>query len=265
VSGQHPDREDLALAALPAETPDPRIVAHLADCPTCRAHVADLTHTVALAKEGTLDAGEPVAPERMWAAIVAELGSELGPLDGGDGSPIPQADGPGLGLVDVGPRPVRVTGRRPWWRAAAVPVAAALVALAIGVGLGVGLGRDTGGGPSPTSTVVAQLRPVGTIDPAGTGTMSAAQQGGVSTMVIQLSGVTDTGGADYLEAWLMNPDGTQIVALGALTRDDNGYNGSFTVPANLPLTQLDVVDISAEHYDNNPAHSGLSILRGTLS
>jgi Anti-sigma-K factor rskA len=158
-----------------------------------------------------------------------------------------------------------VSGGRPWWRAAAVPVAAALVALAVGVGLGFGLGRDeVGGGPS-SSTVVAQLRPVGAIDPASAGTMSAAEQGGVRTMVIHLTGVTDTAGADYLEAWLMNRDGSQIIALGALTRGDNGYNGSFTVPTNLPLAQLDVADISAEHYDGNPGHSGLSILRGTLS
>lgn len=146
-----------------------------------------------------------------------------------------------------------------------MPVAAALVALAVGVGLGWGLGRDDDGGPVPSSTIVAQLRPVGVTDPTGTGTMSAAKQGGIRTMVIHLSGVTDTAGADYLEAWLMSRDGAQIVALGALTSGDSGYNGSFTVPANLPLTQLDVVDISAEHYDGNPAHSGLSILRGTLS
>jgi hypothetical protein len=43
----------------------------------------------------------------------------------------------------------------------------------------------------------------------------------------------------------MNGPGTEIVALGALTRDDTGYTGSFTVPSNLPMTQLDLVDVSA--------------------
>jgi hypothetical protein len=262
VSSPHPDPEDLALASLPAETPDPQILAHLADCPTCREHVAELAHAVALAKEGALDADEQAAPERVWAAIAAELGPELSPAGGGGGSSGRRADGPG----PVDPPPATGKGRRPWWRAAAVAVAAALVALVVGVGLGFGLGRDeAGGGPSPSSTVVAQLRPVGVIDPTAAGTMSAAEQSGVRTMVIHLSGVTDTAGADYLEAWLMSRDGGQIVALGALTSGDTGYNGSFTVPANLPLTQLDVVDISAEHYDGNPGHSGLSILRGTLS
>ena len=49
------------------------------------------------------------------------------------------------------------------------------------------------------------------------------------------------------------------------TGDDTGYTGSFTVPSNLPMTQLDLVDVSAERYDGNPGHSGVSILRGTLA
>ncbi len=263
MSSPHPDPEDLALAALPAEVPDPKIVAHLAGCPTCHAHVAELTHAVALAQEGLLDAGEKAAPERVWEAIVAELGPELSPAGGGSSSATLRAVGQGVGPVH--PPAAEAAGRRPWWRAAAVPVAAALVALAVGVGLGVGFAQDGAGGGSRPSTVVAQLRPVGALDSAGTGTMSAGEQGGIRTMMIHLSGVTDTAGADYLEAWLMSRDGTQIVALGALTGSDSGYNGSFTVPANLPLTQLDVVDISAEHYDGDPAHSGVSILRGALS
>ena len=84
-------------------------------------------------------------------------------------------------------------------------------------------------------------------------------------MVVHLTGVTDTVGADYLEAWLMNRTGTQIVALGALTPDGDGFQGSFTVPANLPMGELDVVDVSAERYDGNAGHSGVSLLRGTVS
>ena len=84
-------------------------------------------------------------------------------------------------------------------------------------------------------------------------------------MAVRLTGVADTAGADYLEVWLMNGAGTEIVALGALTRDDTGYTGSFTVPSNLPMAQLDLVDVSAERYDGNPGHSGVSILRGTLA
>ena len=148
-----------------------------------------------------------------------------------------------------------------------VAVAAAVVALAAGVGIGLGVGAvgDAPGARPPASTVVAQLQPIGPLDPAASGTLTATEQAGVRTMAVRLTGVPDTGGADYLEVWLMNGPGTEIVALGALTPDDTGYTGSFTVPSNLPMTQLDLVDVSAERYDGNPGHSGVSILRGTLA
>jgi hypothetical protein len=142
-----------------------------------------------------------------------------------------------------------------------------VVALAAGVGIGLGVGAvgGTPGAGPPTSTVVAQLQPIGPLDPAASGTLTATERAGVRTMAVRLTGVPDTAGADYLEVWLMNGPGTEIVALGALTRDDTGYTGSFTVPSNLPMTQLDLVDVSAERYDGNPGHSGVSILRGTLA
>jgi hypothetical protein len=31
------------------------------------------------------------------------------------------------------------------------------------------------------------------------------------------------------------------------------------------MAQLDLIDVSAERYDGNPGHSGVSILRGTIS
>ena len=52
MSSAHPDPEDLTLAALPAEPPDPAVAAHLAECATCRARVDELTRTVALARDG---------------------------------------------------------------------------------------------------------------------------------------------------------------------------------------------------------------------
>ncbi|MBV9919766.1 MAG: anti-sigma factor [Pseudonocardia sp.] len=252
MSATHPDREELALAALPAESPDPEVVAHLAECASCRAEVAELARTVTLAKDGIADVNGHAAPERVWAAIAAELGPDLAPSDAASDA--------------VPPRRAERRVRRPTRRVALV-AAAALIALVIGVVVGVGLGgrNDPAGRPPAPTTVVAQLRPVGAIDPTGSGTLSTVEHAGIRTMTVQLSGVPDAAGADYLEAWLMNRDGTQIVALGALTRDGSGYLGSFTVPANLPMGELDVVDISAERYDGNPGHSGVSILRGTLS
>jgi Anti-sigma-K factor rskA, C-terminal len=240
----HPDPESLALAALPAEPSDPGVAAHLAACAACRSHVDELARTVALAQDGVDGAGDLAGPpDRVWAGIAAELGAELQP-------------------VDDPPPPERSKARR----RVLVAVAAAVVALAAGVGIGLGVGAVGGTpGAGPPATVVAQLQPIGPLDPAASGTLTATERAGVRTMAVRLTGVPDTAGADYLEVWLMNGPGTEIVALGALTRDDTGYTGSFTVPSNLPMTQLDLVDVSAERYDGNPGHSGVSILRGTLA
>ena len=256
MSTAHPDRDDLALAALPAEPTDPDVAAHLAGCAACRAHVAELSRTVTLAQNGAGELGGPALPDRMWAAISAELGDELGPDPAGS----PTASPPGRPTVAAGG-----SGRKRW--RGLVAVAAALVVLVAGVAIGRGVAAPGGpaGGELPASTIVAQLRPIGALDPASSGTLTATERAGVRTMAVHLTGVPNTAGADYLEVWLMNGAGSEIVALGALTRDGVGYTGSFTVPSNLPMAQLDLIDVSAERYDGNPGHSGVSILRGSLS
>jgi anti-sigma-K factor RskA len=256
VSTAHPDRDDLALAALPAEPTDPGVAAHLAGCAACRAHVAELAHTVTLAQNGAGEVGGPAMPDRLWAAISAELGDELGP--DADGSP-----------TEAPPdRPTAAaggSGRRRWRVALAAAAALAVLVAGVAIGRGVGAPGGSAGGELPASTIVAQLRPVGALDPAGSGTLTATEHAGVRTMAVHVTGVPDTAGADYLEVWLMNGTGSEIVALGALTQDGSGYTGSFSVPSNLPMSQLDLIDVSAERYDGDPGHSGVSILRGAIS
>jgi hypothetical protein len=250
----HPDPEDLALAALPAESSDPGVAAHLAECASCRAQVDELAHTVALAQDGVGGAGDSGGPpDRVWAAIAAELGDEL-----------PAVQSPPRRAEDRRQLPPQRPKAR---RRVLVAAVAALVALVAGVGIGLGVGALGGGAGEgqPSSSIVAQLQPIGPLDRAASGTLTATEHAGVRTMAVRLTGVADTAGADYLEVWLMNGAGTEIVALGALTRDDTGYTGSFTVPSNLPMAQLDLVDVSAERYDGNPGHSGVSILRGTVA
>jgi hypothetical protein len=45
----------------------------------------------------------------------------------------------------------------------------------------------------------------------------------------------------------------------------NSSSGRFDVPAGLDLSGYPIVDISDEPLDGNPAHSSVSIVRGTLS
>lgn len=248
MSVSHPDPEYLALAALPAEPADPAVTEHLDGCGPCRDHVAALRRTVDLARSG--HAGSAAPPARVWDAIAGQLDDE-------EHDPAPGE-----------PAPDPVSRSRTGWRAVAVPIAAALVGVIVGVGIGLTVSPATPESPTPagpTGPVLAQLRPVGGIDPGAAGTVDSASHDGIQEMVIRVEGVTDTAGADYLEAWLLDPAGNRMVSLGALTRTDAGgsFQGEFTLPANLPMTTFTTVDISAERWDGNPAHSRVSLLRGT--
>ena len=62
------------------------------------------------------------------------------------------------------------------------------------------------------------------------------------------------------EVWLFGDDG-KMVSLGTL---DNG-NGTFTVPQGINTREYRVVDVSDEPPDGNPAHSGISLIRGAFT
>jgi anti-sigma factor RsiW len=240
----HPDPDQLALAALPAEHRDAAVEAHLAACPLCRGHVASLRRTVdlALASGGASfddgDIGHDAPPDRVWHAITQELAT-------------------------VVPEPAALPAHRrapSRWRRIALPVAASVIGVAAGLGIGMVIASP----PGNTATV-ARLAPVTGLDPAGRGTVDMVSADGGSRMVVRLDGVTDLAGADFLEAWLMDPAGRKLLALGSLARVGDTFQGTFTVPADLPTSEFDTVDISAEKWDGNPGHSRVSLLRGSIA
>ena len=126
--------------------------------------------------------------------------------------------------------------------------------------LGVG---GSGGEPEPTPVV--QLGPVGFADPSASGTAAMVDRDGDQRMVVELRGVTNLAGGDYLEAWLMDSDGSRLLPLGALARHGEEFRGEFTIPAGLPAGEFDRVDVSAERFDGDPGHSTVSLLRGDLA
>ena len=69
----HPDPDQLALAALPSEPLDPVVNGHLDRCRLCRDHVAALRRTVDLARDGSPDSAAEMPPDRVWHAIAADI------------------------------------------------------------------------------------------------------------------------------------------------------------------------------------------------
>ena len=64
----------------------------------------------------------------------------------------------------------------------------------------------------------------------------------------------------YREVWLISSDFTKLISVGVL----EGTRGSFTIPADVNIADYPILDVSSEMPDGNPAHSGASIVRGTL-
>ena len=62
--------------------------------------------------------------------------------------------------------------------------------------------------------------------------------------------------------WLINVDGSRMVALGVLA---SGDEGEFEVPTGLIEEGYRIVDISVEPDDGDPTHSGVSLARGELA
>lgn len=77
---------------------------------------------------------------------------------------------------------------------------------------------------------------------------------------LHLANLPDVPG--YYEVWLINPRNMQMFSVGVL---GDATDELLPLPPNVDLEAYSVVDVSAEAYDNNTAHSGKSLLRGTLT
>jgi hypothetical protein len=251
---RHIDPDAVALAAL-GEPLDADDRAHLASCADCAREVASLAATVAVGRAAADEHPVP-PPDAVWERVRGELGLSPGLLPGvapEPGASQPVAVGESAVATPVpaaGPvRPAR--GRTRWVLAAA---AAGLVIGGVGGGLVVaGLQRSD----SEQVLAEAQLDAL----PGWTATGDAVVEedaAGRRTLVVRLTGAEGDG---FREVWLLDRDATRLVGLGVLDGDE----GRFTIPVGLDLDDFAVVDVSAEPFDGDPAHSGDSILRGELS
>ena len=64
----------------------------------------------------------------------------------------------------------------------------------------------------------------------------------------------------FLQVWLLSPDATRMYPVGVIS----GKSGHWTLPPDVTLAEYPVVDVSIEPYDGEAAHSGDSVVRGTL-
>jgi anti-sigma-K factor RskA len=227
---QHCSPEQLALAALREPLPDSD-TAHLAGCAACRAEVESLQRGVdALAVPALAAPTTSVPPPpRVWEAIAAATGV---------GSTVAPALAP---VVELRPRRHRLL---------AVAAAAVVVGGVAGV---VALTRDGGDGSVVAATALA---PLDADDSSGRA--EVLDRDGARSLEVDLDAPSLTEG--YYEVWLLRPDVTGLVPLGVVHQGANVV----PLPAGLDLAAYPVVDVSVEPLDGDPAHSGVSVVRGQL-
>jgi hypothetical protein len=294
----HCDPELLALRAL-GEPIDARSAAHLTTCPSCAADLASLARVVAAGRglgdhlklgAPSAPAGSPVGPlvappAAVWDRIAAEVGLDEAARQAGQ--PLGATDDAPAGIAPVTdfPRPAphvddapsvvappspgdelasrrrQRSGRR-WLLPAAV---AAAVGIVVGAGVATVIGRDPAPQQviaQPGATVLGRASLVALPGHAGRGEAIMEQVGGQRRLVVDVDGLRQQGG--YLEVWLMDPGNGGLVSLGVLAGGGASLHGDYPVPATLDLAAYPAVDVSAEPFDGNPAHSADSVVRGTM-
>jgi hypothetical protein len=164
--------------------------------------------------------------------------------------------------VAQAPRPPRPAPRR-----GASPTAvflAAAAALAIGLASGVmaerllGEGSETG---SPSADRVLQRATLDGLGPSPSagGSAEVVQTPNGRQLDVQVGRLGSAQG--YYEVWLSDPTLKEMVPVGIL----RGDSGRFELPDGVDLVKYRLVDISEEPLDGAPAHSGVSVLRGTIT
>jgi Anti-sigma-K factor rskA len=266
---QHLDPEILSLLALNEPLDDEQTMEHLRSCPECAAEYAALRRAVSAVRT-TPDATELEPPgANVWAGIHRELGlseavaqdpltsapPESGPA--GPASPTTGPAGPASPTTGpAGPAPATSAASRTrsgnvtWLRRPGVWLAAAAATLLVAGGIVWSLGRPA----SPLAQ--AELAPLAQYSATGSAKVTESSDG---SRIIEVE-LNRTEARGYQEVWLIAPDLSRLVSLGIM----NSSSGRFEVPAGLDLSAYPIVDVSDEPLDGNPAHSSVSIVRGTL-
>lgn len=269
---QHLDPESLSLLALGEELGDDA-ADHLRSCASCAADYVGLRRAVVAAKPGPLDdtALESPGPQ-VWAGIHSALGlstavaaDPLGSPTSRDSSPQSTSQPPPSPVPSGSPTPLlfreeRTARKREpgggsgWIRRPGVWLAAAAATVLLAGGVFWSVQQNQ---PAVTPLAQAELSPVDQHSATGSARVVEATDGQRSLEVR----VDKNEARGYQEVWLIAPDLSRLVSLGVMTSE----SGTFAVPAGLDLGEYPIVDVSDEPVDGNPAHSSVSIVRGTLS
>lgn len=181
---------------------------------------------------------EPVAPPGdVWAGIERQLADQPAPV------------------VDLARRRA---ARAPWL----LGVAAALVFVVVGVA--VVMNRSTEATVLATADLTYDPEAFDPLGADAAATARLVERDGTFEIVLDETSFPAVNEDADFELWLIEADEDgNVVDVAPVSLVDGA--GSYTVPSSLDVSTHRIVDISVEPRDGDEAHSGRSILRGSLT
>ena len=191
-------------------------------------------------------ADEPIervdAPAAVWGGIAAALAAE-------DEPPVVANDEP----------VVLAQRRRPmvWLLAAAAAVVVLLVA---------GLIVSSVSSDDPVQVAATELQPFEGIDVGeASAEVRLEQSGDAEQLEITMDDLPAPAAGTFYELWLLSEGDGEPVSVASMKDPAPHVSTTVAVPPGTDTSRYRVVDVSVQHEGAGPAHSGESILRGTLS
>ncbi|MEE8603394.1 anti-sigma factor [Euzebya tangerina] len=193
-------------------------------------------------------------PAGLWDAIEADIVADTAAGEGAAGA---ASSAPA-------PESMRVVSPSRRRKTATAVLGVAAAAVVLGVAL---VSSGTLPGQAPLTQVAGATDKPSAAEPVAVAQLAPLESGvegttaellDASTMVLQPDLVMQAG--SYYEVWLLDEAAQSLVSLGPLRED-----GRYTIPDGVTIDEFPVVDVSIELPDGNPAHSGRSVLRGTLT
>jgi anti-sigma-K factor RskA len=218
---------------------------HLVSCAECRKELGELSRIADLGRQPEHVAAPDLVPtDAIWQSVQAQLAGQANAPTTTETSAEPQPSRPTVAELRRTPR------RRSWFLVAA----AAVLGLIIGAGITTVAVRDR---VEVTSSTALEALPGQT----GQGTAELLRDRGRPELRVQIDAPPSPD--RYREVWLINADGQRMYPLGVLPDDGRA---SYPLPPALAgqLQGFNIVDVSIEPYDGNPAHSRESQVRGVL-
>ncbi|MFY1695318.1 anti-sigma factor [Solwaraspora sp. WMMA2101] len=259
----HLEHDRLVFLALGETEADAGESGHLSGCPRCRTELETIRYVgqVGAETQDLTDLPEPA--DHVWQRIVAELDE---PAAGHD--PVPSGvdeptAAPAPAPTSAVPAPAPVVPLRPGrrsrrWPRQWVPVVTAIAAAIAGVVGTVTVVRLVS--PPPAGSEVVASAALAAFGDAPADAAGEARVFDDGRLHLHVAGLPRPAG--YYQVWLIDPDTMQMFPVGTLA---DAADVLMPLPTNVDLDAYRLVDVSAEEYDNDPSHSGQSLLRGTLS